>query len=343
MIRCPLCGLRLRDEAPRCPTHGAPPAAPETPADPASTPAWEPLAHDVREAALARGYALTKVLGRGGFGLVLDAVRCADQRAVALKVCFPEQPVGVAQLAREAAFLARVGPPAVPALYETGLLLDRPYLAMEKVAGETLADALVAAEGPMPLGRFGVLADAILCTLAAVHQHGIAHRDLKPENVFLHEGASNVTATLIDFGLANDASTRSSERSASDEDDAIGTAEYMSPEQCAGAADADTRSDIYSLGALFFEMITGAPPFYGKSADVREAQQSRRPALLSSKVSCPAALDQVIRRCLAKDRTQRYEDIEALRAALAIALTEAAPAAKTPQPAAAPAPAAPPR
>src|SRR5690349_11607915 len=109
MIRCPLCGLRLRDEAPRCPTHGAPAVAHVAPSD--AEPAWDPLAPAVRAAFLARGYRLTKLLGRGGFGVVLGASRTQDQLDVALKVTFPEQPLGVEQLAREADFLARVGPP----------------------------------------------------------------------------------------------------------------------------------------------------------------------------------------------------------------------------------------
>ncbi|MET0285796.1 MAG: protein kinase [Polyangiales bacterium] len=282
----------------------------------------------MRAAFHAQGYRLTKLLGRGGFGVVVGAVRASDGLEVALKISFPEQPLGVEQLEREATFLARVGPPATPMLYEAGSIQDRPYIALEMLRGDTLADLLIAAEGPMPLSRFGLLAEAILVALAEVHKHGIAHRDLKPENIFLHEEGERVSARLIDFGLANDASMRNAERVELNDDDAIGTAEYMSPEQCEGLADTEPRSDQYSLGALFFEMLTGAPPFWGKSADVREAQRSRRPALLSSKVSCPASLDQVIRRCLAKDRALRFDDIEALRAALAIALSEAAPASK---------------
>jgi eukaryotic-like serine/threonine-protein kinase len=336
MIRCPLCGLRLREQAPCCPTHGAPPTGADT-AEPG--PAWDPLQD--ASAFLARGYRLTGLLGRGGFGVVVGAVRESDQLELALKVTFPEQPLGVQQLAREGAFLARVGPPHAPTLYEAGTLLGRPYLAIERLRGETLADALVAAEGPMPLARFGALAEAILRALAAVHSHGIAHRDLKPENIFLRDDGHAMYATLIDFGLANDASTRADTLETTD-DDAIGTAEYMSPEQCEGLADTDPRSDIYSVGALFFELITGAPPFWGKAAEVREAQRSRRPALLSSKVSCPPSLDQVIRRCLSKDRALRYDNVEALGAALAIALLEAAPAALA-KPSAPAAPVAPPR
>jgi serine/threonine protein kinase len=329
MVRCPLCGLRLRDEAPRCPTHGAPAVVPAASSE--AEPSWDPLAPDVRAAFHERGYRLTKLLGRGGFGVVVGAVRASDGLEVALKISFPEQPLGVEQLEHEARLLARVGPPATPTLYEAGSVLDRPYIAIEMLRGDTLADLLIAAEGPMPLSRFGALADALLLALAEVHKHGIAHRDLKPENIFLHEEGGRVSVRLIDFGLANDASMRSGEASEQHEtrdDDAIGTAEYMSPEQCEGRADTDPRSDQYSLGALFFEMLTGAPPFWGKSADVREAQRSRRPALLSSKVGCPAALDQVLRRCLAKDRALRFADVEALRAALAIALSEAAPSPK---------------
>ncbi|MDB4977190.1 MAG: Protein kinase [Myxococcaceae bacterium] len=335
MIRCPQCGLRLRDREPSCPQHGAPPAAPPSSSAPsvaAPDPSADELEARTPEALLALGYRITGVLGRGGFGIVYGAERMRDGLQVALKVVLPEQPLASAQLVRETALLQLVGTPWVPEVYEQGELLGRKFVAIEYIAAPTLADRLLEAAGPLSLLEFGQIARAILRPLAQIHAHGIAHRDLKPENLFLCGSGEQLTVKIIDFGLANVESSR--KRGESDkseegtEEDAMGTPEYMSPEQCDGRADADPRSDLYSVGALFYELLTGSPPFWGKSADVREAQRSRRPAPLQLKVGSPPALDQVVRRCLAKDPARRYADIATLESALSAALAEAQPGAR---------------
>ncbi|MDB4986122.1 MAG: hypothetical protein JWN04_1300 [Myxococcaceae bacterium] len=335
MIRCPRCGLRLRDAEPSCPQHGAVPAEPVLAASPEAPDAQaDEVEARTPAALLALGYRVTGVLGRGGFGIVYGAERLSDGLTVALKLVLPEQPLAAEQLAREVALLEVVAPPWVPAVYEQGVVLDRRYVAIEYIAAPTLADRLLAASGPIPLPEFTRIAHAILKPLAQIHAHGIAHRDLKPENVFLCTDADGqLTAKIIDFGLASEASARVAPQGAEQssdtqhgapsgetEEDAVGTPEYMSPEQCNGRPDADTRSDIYSIGALFYELLTGAPPFWGKSADVREWQRSRRPAPLLLKIECPSALDEVIRRCLAKDPARRFADVAALEDALRTSL-----------------------
>lgn len=327
MIRCSACGRRLPDTQLTCSIHGT---AAATVPDPGalglpheapsalagSAPAVAPLEIDPATAGMFRrlGYRLQRVLGRGGFATVYLA-RNQDEQLVAIKLALREHADGAARLSREAAMLATIGPPHVPAVHDRGTLLAQFYLVLEYIPGQSLADYLLEAAVPMPLPRFAELAAAILRSVEAIHARGVVHRDLKPENIFIDvEGG----AKIIDFEVAKDKSSHAEIVSTAD----VGTAEYISPEQCDGLSDADASSDIYSLGALFYEMISGAPPFWGKSGEVREAHRSRRPSPLWAKVDCPRELDTVIRRCLAKERASRFESVRALRGAIDVALAQ---------------------
>ncbi len=316
MVRCPRCGLRLRDAEPICAAHGA------APAQTVAVGAEQELAPSTGSPSrLGRGfgvpgYLVGREIGRGGFGVVYEAVRESDGLPVALKVALPGQLDAQGRLDREADALEAVGPPHVPAVCGRGLAHGRPYIALEFIPGPTLADVLVEAAGPMPLARFGLVASAILLPLEAIHASGYVHLDLKPENIFVLDTGQ---ARIIDFGLAlNRGSQFAGTFHAAA--DAIGTAEYMSPEQCAGLPNADSRSDIYSLGLLFYEMLCGAPPFWGTAANVREAQRSRRPVSLPPRMGCEVELGLVIARCLAKPPASRYPDVASLRRALEAAL-----------------------
>ncbi len=309
MIRCPRCGLRLRDAQPVCPAHGS--LSHGAPSVAAQVEAAEP------ELSFAvPGYEITGELGRGGFGVVYAAVRGRDGLKVALKVGMSDQPEATDLLAREADALDEVGTPHVPAVYERGLAGGLPFIALELIEAPTLADVLVQAAGPVPVERFATLASAILEPLAAIHARGFVHFDLKPENIFVPASAA---ARIIDFGLAR-RQRSTSEAGAKIGAEAIGTAEYMSPEQCDGLTHVDVRSDLYSIGVLFYELLCGAPPFWGKAADVREAQRSRRPASLRLKIGCTTELSRVIGRCLVKDPALRFADVTSLRSALDTAL-----------------------
>ena len=325
MIRCPRCGVRLAASAPACAVHGP---APLREADLASDAA---SALPPTTAFSALGYRIERLLGRGGYGAVYLAERLRDGQRLALKLAARERRDASDCLLRELAMLRAVGAPHAPLVFDSGTTSDFTFVAMELVELPTLAERLIALAGPAPVDVFERVAYAIMTPLEAIHARGIAHRDLKPENIFVPDAG---VARIIDFGLAQEQvaareSLELSEHSAAMED--AGTAEYMSPEQCDGLVDADRRSDIYGLGVLFYELLSGAPPFWGRAGDVREAHRSKRPVPLSLKIACPPDLDQVVRRCLAKDRQQRYGNVGELRAALLNALRSRMPS-RAPQP-----------
>jgi len=287
------------------------------------------------------GYRIERVLGQGGFGVVYQAAAESTGQPVAVKVATPEQFRATERLMRECAALERTGPPVAPVVYERGTIGEQFYIAMEYLPLETLADVLVAQAGAMPLARFRDLSFAILDAVEVVHEKGLAHRDLKPENIFVTGG----TAKLIDFGLATELGQGTEDSEPMDVDRGVGTPEYMAPELWDAKGPTDTCADIYALGVIFYEMLSGSPPFFGSSGEVQESQRSRRPGRLSSKLAIAPALDDAILRCLAKDPAKRFESVGVLKATLAVVLVprtegerySAAPRELTPPPAAKPA------
>ncbi|MET0594981.1 MAG: protein kinase [Polyangiaceae bacterium] len=309
MVRCPRCGLRLRDSAPNCATHG--PVALAT------------TAHDESRAETPSGsfdlpgFRVTRVLGQGGFGVVYEAAAESAARTVAIKVAAPEQYRATERLMRECAALEQVGPPVAPIVYQRGTHGEQFYIAMEYLPLETLAEVLVQQHGPMPIARFRDMAFALLDAVAAVHEKGLVHRDLKPENIFVTSSG----AKLIDFGLATELGKGTEDSEPMDVDRGVGTPEYMAPELWDASGLADTRADIYALGVILYEMLCGSPPFFGSSADVKESHRSRRPARLTSKREIAPAIDDVILRCLAKEPRKRFDTVPILKATLSMALS----------------------
>jgi len=263
------------------------------------------------------GYALLRELGTSARASVWLARSSALERPIALKVSAPErsETSEASQFAREYAAIAAMRSPDIVDIYDYGVHNGREFLAMEYFPCGDLKQRLL---HPIDAGQALRYARRIAAALCVTHAAGIVHRDLKPPNVMLRSDGSVV---LIDFGLAKqlDANTNST---------AIGVLRgspyYMSPEQVQGQV-LDGRSDIYSLGVVFYEMLTGHKPFHGLTAmDLMQQHVSgERPAL-------PAQIgrfEAVLGRLMARDREQRYANAPEALAALDALSMEAAPAA----------------
>ena len=210
---------------------------------------------------IAERYRLERCIGSGGMGEVWEARHLLLDRVVAVKLLADEMRSVADRLLREARVLARVRHEAVVEVYDCGLLDGVPYLVMERLVGETLAQAV--ARGPMPVDGAVALFVTLLDGLQAAHKSGVIHRDLKPDNIFLARDAAGVLRPkLIDFGIA---ALTSDEAGASGArltraGLVMGTPSYMSPEQFRGQT-VDARTDVWSATASLYEAIVGAPPF----------------------------------------------------------------------------------
>ncbi len=268
-------------------------------------------------------YRLAEELGRGGMGVVYRAFDQRLERVVALKVLPPEgQRIEGARerFAREARRTAQLRHPNIVEVLDVGETAEGDlFFAMELLEGELLSRRL-ARMGPLSLEAFGAVALPLCDGVEAAHAAGIVHRDLKPENVMLahvgEEGAEQVK--VLDFGIAKEmgALTRLTETGTF-----IGTVEYMSPEQIRGDV-LDVRADVYALGAVFYRLLSGTPPFATDNvATLVHKHLSVSPDPLRLRApAVPAAVEAVIMRCLAKEARLRYASAGALRSALAAAL-----------------------
>jgi serine/threonine protein kinase/Tol biopolymer transport system component len=265
-------------------------------------------------------YEITAPLGAGGMGEVYRARDTRLERAVAIKI-LPQQVstdlVRKQRFEREAKTISSLNHPHICVLHDIGHQDDIDYLVMECIEGETLGKRLE--KGPLPLAQLLKYGAHIADALDKAHRSGVVHRDLKPGNIMLTPGG----AKLLDFGLAKltlaalseatpSATTQST--SATREGVIVGTFQYMSPEQVEGK-EVDGRSDIFSLGAVLYEMVTGKRAFEGKSQlSVVSAILEKEPAPIAAvKPMTPPALDHVVRKCLAKipdDRWQSAADIK---------------------------------
>ena len=219
-------------------------------------------------AALAPRYRLLNEVGRGGMATVFLAQDRRHSRPVAVKVLHPELSVGLGpdRFLREIQIAARLQHPHIVPLYDSGQAGDLLYYVMPYVEGESLRQRLER-ERRLPIEDALDIARAVAAALDYAHRQQVVHRDIKPENVMLHEGEAVVT----DFGIAK-AVTAAAGANLTQTGTAVGTPAYMSPEQAAGEAELDGRSDIYSLGAMLYEMLGGTAPFTGATIQAVIAQ-----------------------------------------------------------------------
>jgi serine/threonine protein kinase len=267
-------------------------------------------------------YRVLEKIAEGGRGNVYLAEHPVIGRKAALKVIHPQHARNVDIVTRfvnEASALSRIRHEHIVEVTDFGRTPEGDfYFIMEYLEGRSLADAIVA-EAPFAPARALELAAQIADALVASHAQGVIHRDLKPENVFLvTHGKEPDFAKVLDFGLAklihdNDGAAPQTRAGL-----VMGTPYYMAPEQCVGARELDGRADVYALGVVLFEMLTGKLPFGGDSDDeVLMKQVTLPPPAVRSLVSdVPAALDAIVRRALAKAPADRFPSMAAFGEAL---------------------------
>jgi serine/threonine protein kinase/tetratricopeptide (TPR) repeat protein len=255
--------------------------------------------------ALSDRYDIEREVGRGGMATVYLARDLKHGRPVALKVLHPElaASLGSERFLREIQIAARLQHPHILPLYDSGQAGELLYYVMPFVEGESLRDRLTR-EKQLPIEDAVKVGRDIAAALDYAHRHGVVHRDIKPENVMLHEGEAIVT----DFGIAKAVSAAGGE-SLTQTGMAVGTPAYMSPEQASGEREPDGRSDIYSLGCVVYEMLTGSAPFTGPTvqAIIMKRFTEPVPSVRATRSTVTAELEQVVSKALAKDPIDRFQ------------------------------------
>jgi eukaryotic-like serine/threonine-protein kinase len=278
------------------------------------------LRRQVAEARQLGQYRLRRRIGFGGMAEVYLAEHQFLKRPCAVKLIRPgvvADPRTLARFEREARLTAALSHPNTVEIYDYGRTSDGTYYyVMEYLPGLSLEE-LVGRHGPLPSGRVVYLLRQVCGALREAHGAGLIHRDIKPSNIFAaRRGEIDDVGKLLDFGLVRP-TVKEQSAHLSDEDQILGTPLFMSPEQAAVRQELDMRSDIYSLGAVAYYLLTGRPPFEGSTIGVLIAH-ARDPVAPPSRIrdDVPEDLERVVLRCLAKDPSDRFRDAESLERAL---------------------------
>lgn len=270
------------------------------------------------------GYQLESLIGVGGMSAVFKARHQILGHHVALKLLLPERylnDIAIKRFKQEAKAMITLKSPHIVSVREFAIHDDgRPYLIADLAIGQSLQEVLKS-QGKLSVQRTLQIGIEVCTALEEAHKHGIVHRDLKPSNIVLTtEGSERETAKVLDFGIAkilapdadidtplvmSDGLTRTGEL--------VGSPLYMSPEQCKGLP-VDSRTDIYSLGCLLFECISGQPPYRG--ANTIEVLMHHMNTMTPTLRSGNAMFDQVVAKCLAKDRDRRFQNVSDVKAEL---------------------------
>jgi serine/threonine-protein kinase len=318
--RCPDCGARFGIDAAFCPFDGIPLAASS----------WDPSRDALVGTTVDGRYEVHEPLGEGGMGTVYKVRHVTLNRAFAMKVLRHDLAMDAAlaqRFVQEAKATAAIKNPGVVAISDFGVFGDGvPYFVMELLAGETLATRM-RGRGPLPPRDAMAVARKIADALQASHDAGVIHRDLKPENVFLVGKMTGKSpeeeVRIVDFGAAKVVGGSKLTRPGV----VFGTPYYMSPEQASGQV-VDGRADVYSLGVLLYEMITGAVPFEADTyMGVLTKHMFVSPAKPSERVPTGIQLGElegVIMKALEKEAQMRYQSMRELSAALEVAASKRA-------------------
>jgi len=261
-------------------------------------------------AALAGRYRIERLISRGGMGAVFEATQLGLDRAVAIKLLLPalsRDEKMQERFRREARSAASLRHPNIIQIYDYGISDYGPYIVMELARGKSLRQLLN--KGALEIGLSVDLMGQICSALAAAHSATIIHRDLKPDNIMVEEQSDGqILAKVLDFGIAKMREAQPDEEGANlTGANIIGSPAYMSPEQSLGST-LDARSDIYSLGIVLYEMLTGSTPF-GKGAPgalLTHQINTPPPPLTAARPEIPAAVESVVMKALAKDREARF-------------------------------------
>jgi len=312
------------------PAHGVPIHVAAARSGPVSGPTPSPLGRDPVPVSLDRlvgrtlnnRYLVKRKIGEGGFGAVFEGTQVATERPVALKVLHPQSvadPTVVARFRREAESCSKLRNPHTVVIYdfdqtEDGVL----YLAMELVRGQSLQD-IQRASGIVPVARCLSILDQVADALGEAHAKGIVHRDMKPENIMVEERDGEDFVKVLDFGIAKiksgDGGKDAPALTAIGQ--TVGTLEFMSPEQLRGKP-LDGRSDIYALGMVAYEMLTGELPFKKSKSTTEIIQYHLQtppppPSSLKPEAELPRAVDELVQKMCAKSRDDRHMSTDDLR------------------------------
>ncbi|HEX7667966.1 MAG TPA: serine/threonine-protein kinase, partial [Polyangiaceae bacterium] len=273
---------------------------------------------------LAGKYRVDKVLGVGGMGVVVAAHHIQLDEKVAIKFLLPEMLVSkeaVGRFAREARAAVKIKSEHVARVSDVGTLENgAPYMVMEYLQGEDLA-AWVQRQGSMPFEQAIEFVLQACEALAEAHSLGIVHRDLKPANLFVIRAADGLfSVKVLDFGISKmkDLGGSGSDMSMTKTATVMGSPFYMSPEQMESAKNADSRADIWAIGVILYELVTGRLPFEAEALPelVVKVLTASPPPIRNFRPDAPLELQEIISKCLERDRNQRYANVAELASAL---------------------------
>jgi serine/threonine-protein kinase len=308
-VTCPHCATQLAGGARFCPACGKATA----PTDSGSWPRPEGAAPDLIGREIAGRYRILAKLGEGGMGAVYRGEQMSLKRAVAVKLLRPELGANQMILRRfnaEAEAVAKLSHPNTVNIYDFGQDTDGSlFIAMEFIEGRSLRSA-ISKEGPFHPARAIAIALQVAASLSDAHAHAIVHRDLKPDNVMLQDrGRQKDVVRVLDFGIAKlRDDSRATQQAMTQAGDMLGTPQYMAPEQIRGEA-IDGRTDIYALGCMIYEMVTGRMPFEAPTImailSKHLLEQVVPPSQRRPELALPAAIDQLVLGAMAKDPRSR--------------------------------------